>query len=437
MPGILVGNSVTCQKKLDEKYFRKSNFVKTILMMKQDTQKNFAFSSIPVFLAFLCMGFGDVVGPMVGLAKESFRLSNFLAQFLPLMGFIMFGLLSIPLGLFQDRKGKKFLLVMGLILAFIGLIMPITSGMYGPVVKFDPASNGNFYIILLAILLLGAGATILQVSGNPVMRDVSPEGKYSSNLSMGQSVKAVGSSMGFLLPPLVAKPLGLDWTILFPVYAVLILVTLIWMILTPIHEKKEMNSKPATLEACMKLLGNRYILIMVISIFLYVGAEVSMSSGVPILLKEKYGLSNFGLLVAWSLFFLPILVGRFTGALILRILSPKRFLLITVLLALFGILLMFPGSKELAFFGIILVGLGFANIFPLIFSMTVDKFPERTNEISGLMVTAIVGGAFIPPIMGLIAVHVSVLAGFVIPLICIILVFYPAFMNLNNSPDQK
>jgi len=378
------------------------------------------WKSTPIFLAFLCMGFGDVVGPMVSLAKESFHLSNFLAQLLPLMGFIMFGLLSIPLGIFQDRKGKKYLLVLGLIVAFIGLIIPILEGMYGPIVRFETSVNTNFYIILFAILLLGAGATILQVSGNPIMRDVSPEGKYSSNLSMGQSVKAIGSSMGFLLPPLVAKPLGLDWTILFPIYAILILVTLIWVMTIRITERKDLDSKPASIAACFRLLCNGFVLVMVSSIFLYVGAEVSMSSGVPILLKEKFGIETFGLLVAWTLFFLPILIGRFTGALILRILPPKKFLMISVLLAILGITCMFLGSKGLAYGGIVLVGLGFANIFPLIFSITVDKMPERSNELSGLMISAILGGALIPPVMGLIADHTSVLTGFIVPLICIL-----------------
>jgi len=336
------------------------------------------------------------------------------------MGFIMFGLLSVPLGIFQDRKGKKFLLVMGLIVAFIGLFIPIFEGMYGPFVSFETSSYTNFYIILLALLLLGAGATILQVSGNPIMRDVSPEGKYSSNLSMGQSVKAIGSSMGFLLPPLVAKPLGLDWTILFPVYAILILITLIWVMTIKIDEKKDPASKPASIAACIKLLGNGFVIVMVSAIFLYVGAEVSMSSGVPILLKEKFGIENFGLLVAWGLFFLPILIGRFTGALILRILSPKKFLMISVFLAMLGIICMFMGIEGLAYGGIVLVGLGFANIFPLIFSITVDKMPERSNELSGLMISAILGGALIPPVMGLIADHTSVLTGFIVPLICII-----------------
>jgi fucose permease len=379
------------------------------------------------------MGFGDVVGPMVSLAKQSFQLSNFTAQLLPLMGFIMFGLLSVPLGIYQDRKGKKYLLLLGLIIAFTGLMIPILNGMYGPVVTFESNSIGKFYILLFSLLLLGAGATTLQVSGNPIMRDVSQPGSFSSNLSMGQSIKAIGSSMGFLLPPLVARPLGLDWTILFPIYAILILITLIWVYAIKIEEKREMGSKPVSLAACLKLLGNGYVFMMVFSIFVYVGAEVSMSSGVPILLKEKYGITDFGLLVAWALFFLPIVAGRFGGALILRSLAPRKFLIFTVMISLIGILMMLFGTMTMAYFGIVLTGLGFANIFPLIFSITVDKMPERSNELSGLMVSAIVGGAVIPPVMGLLADNTSLLVGFAVPLTCVLCIAWSALVTFRTK----
>ncbi len=159
---------------------------------------------------------------------------------------------------------------------------------------------------------------------------------------------------------------------------------------------------------------------MVLGIFLYVGAEVSMSSGVPILVKEEFGIAEFGLWVAWALFFLPILIGRFTGGIILRHLKPGLFLLITVIISLTGLILMFLGSQVITFICIVLIGLGFANVFPLIFSITVDKMPERSNELSGLMVTAIVGGAILPPIMGFVADLTTVLTGFVIPLFAIV-----------------
>ncbi|TKG95979.1 MFS transporter [Puteibacter caeruleilacunae] len=400
-------------------------------MSKQTTSNN--FKALPIFLAFLCMGFGDVVGPLVSLAKDTFSLSNFTAQLLPFMGFIMFGILSVPMGVYQDKKGKKHVLLLGLVIALIGLIIPIVNGMYGPKVEIEAGSQFKFYVLLGAILLLGAGATILQVAGNPIMRDVSPEGKYSSNLSLGQSIKAIGSSLGFLLPPAVVVAFDMDWSILFPIYAVLILITLFWTKSTPIEEKREADATPATLGSCLGLLKNKYVLMMVMAIFLYVGAEVCMSSGVPVLLKETFGIEGFGLWISWSLFFLPILIGRFVGSAILRVFSPVKFLILTVILALVGTIIMFLGSQVLAFVGIVMVGLGFANIFPLVFSIAIDKMPERSNELSGLMVTAIVGGAFIPPIMGAIADTTSVLLGFVVPMACMVYILITALSNIKKA----
>ncbi|MGC8825023.1 MAG: MFS transporter [Bacteroidales bacterium] len=388
-------------------------------------------SLIAILMVFLAMGFGDVVGPMVSMAKESFSLSNTAAQLLPFVGFLMFGLLSVPVGVFQDRKGKRYTLIVGLVIAFAGLLLPMLAGMYGRL-SVDPTSSWQFVVILMAILMLGAGATILQVAGNPIMRDVSDEGHYSRNLTLGQTIKAIGSSMGFLVPPLLAHWAGLDWTILFPIYTFVLLIALLLVSTTKITERKTGNETPATLGSCLKLLGkNSYVLMMVLGIFFYVGAEVSMSSSVPLLMKENYGLQNLGLVVSWLLFFLPILVGRFTGSIVLRWLAASRFLLTSVGIALAGILLLlFGASKSLAFAGIVMVGLGFANVFPLIFSIAIDRMPERTNELSGLMITAILGGAVVPLMTGIVQDTFSLLAGFFVPLACILYIGFVALKNI-------
>lgn len=400
--------------------------------MNSKSQSNSYFKTVPIYLAFLCMGFGDVVGPLVSLVKDSFDVSNFQAQLMTFSGFIMFGILSIPIGLLQDKKGKKYIMNLGLIIAFIGLIIPVINGMYGPAIELSSAGHGKYYVLLFSILLLGAGATTLQVVGNPIMRDVSPEGQYSSNLSFAQSVKAIGSSLGFLLPPIAVQFFNLDWTLLFPIYSFLILINLLLFNAVGFEEKIKDSEKAATLKSCFSLLANPYVLTMVLAIFLYVGAEVSMSSGVPILMKEKFGIMKFGLWVTWGLFFLPILIGRFTGGLILRVLAPKKFLVITVIISLVGLILLFLGLEILTFTGIVLTGLGFANIFPLIFSITVDKMPERSNELSGLMVTAIVGGAILPPIMGFIADKTTILIGFAVPLLAIFYIFIVALKSRKN-----
>lgn len=385
-------------------------------------------SVYPIFLAFLCMGFGDVVGPMVSLAKESFGLSNFTAQLLPFSGYLMFGLLSVPMGIFQARKGKKTALTLGLAIACVGLVLPILGGMYGVENDFRSGGGFEYYLILLSVLMLGAGATVMQVSGNPIMRDVSAEGRFSSNLSLAQSIKAVGTSFGFLLPPLFLWAMGWKWTVLFPIYAVIVLIACLWVRSTKIDESPTTDA--VSLASCFALLKNRYVALMVLGIFLYVGAESCMNSGVPILLSKEYGFNaqEEGLLISWSLFFLPVLVGRFVGAAILRRMKAERFLLITASLSLLGVLLVFTYDIVSTMAGVILVGLGFANIFPLIFSIAVDKMPRYANELSGLMITAIVGGALVPPVWGVVADHWTTVVAFVVPLICLAYILFVGVM---------
>jgi fucose permease len=226
----------------------------------------------------------------------------------------------------------------------------------------------------------------------------------------------------------------MDWTILFPLFAILIIINLILLGTTHIEEKKQPGVATASLSSCFKLFGsNAYVRLMVFGIFFYVGAEVSMTSQVPILMKDTYHIGNLGLWVTWALFFLPILFGRAVGSYILRSMLPARFLMLTIVVSALGVLFLFIGGQILAFTGIVMIGLGFANIFPLIFSITVDRLPERTNELSGLMVTAIIGGALIPPITGgVIDFSGSILAGFLVPLACIIYIAYVAFRNSNK-----
>lgn len=388
---------------------------------------------LPILMVFFAMGFGDVVGPIVSLAKDTFNLSYATAGLLPMVGFIMFFLLSVPFGLLQDKKGKKFVLNIGLAVAVIGLLLPIFLGMFG---KFtvNPGSMGQFYVLLTAIMLLCGGTTILQVSGNAIMKDVSSEKSYASNMSLAQGIKAVGSSIGFVVPPLAARFFGLDWTVLFPIYCAMVIITLLWLNTAGIEEKKEEKTS-ATFASCFKLFfGNGYVFMMVMAIFVYVGAEVCVSANTPMLFKDVYGKGDGVLLLAWALFFLPILAGRFLGSLVLKKITPKQFLSITAVVATIGVIFIFIQNVYFAYIGTLLIGFGFANIFPLVFSITVANMPERNNELSALMVMAIAGGALFPFIMGAVADTAGLVAGYTVPLVCLAYILFVAFYN--SDPKQ-
>ena len=90
-------------------------------------------------------------------------------------------------------------------------------------------------------------------------------------------------------------------------------------------------------------------------------------------------------------------------------------------------------SEIIAATSVFIIGLSFANIFPLVFSITVDSMPEKTNELSGLMVSAIVGGALIPPIMGFVADSTSIVLGFIVPLLAS---GYALFTSFRSSTKK-
>lgn len=376
---------------------------------------------IPVFLVFLCMGFLDAVGPFVGLAKETFQLSYTLAQLLPFVGFILFFILSIPTSLLQEKKGKKITLLLGLSIAFIGILISTLSRL------------SSFSLLLVTVFLLGAGATIMQVAGNPLMRDVSEPGKYPRNLSLAQFVKAIGSLSGPVLPVLAAKWWGGNWKDVFPIYSTFLFLAILTTAQLKVSAPTASPST-ASFRSCLGLLKEPFVRRMVLGIFLYVGSEVCVSSGIPLLFKSKYQLdiAKIGIL-GTGIFFLALTIGRFLGGLILNWVKPKPFLFGTGILSLLGLLGFIAGTQTLSLVSAFVIGLGFANIFPLIFSITIDAMPERSNALSGLMVMAIVGGAILPPIMGIVADYASMTTGFVVPMGGILYVTLSAVSVLKKS----
>ena len=348
--------------------------------------------TLPIFFAFLCMGFGDAFNSFVGIAKGKFQLDNFEANLIAFAGFIMFGLLSVPMGIIQSKIGKKKTLLTGLIIAFAGVASVMVLGV------------DKFSIFLSAILMLGAGATILQVSGNPIMRDVSDEGQYSSNLSLGQFVKAIGSFTApavFTIAALKGYTEEKCWPVLLPIFAVSILITIISVASLKIEEKS--SERAASIGSCLSMLGNPFVLMMVAGIFLYVGAEVCIGSGMPVYFKSKFGFSMESATQFVTYFYIAIMVARFLGAVILKMITPKSFLIFTSILSLAGFAMLAEGGKTFTIAALFVIAFGFANMFPLIFSIAIDKMPEKSNELSGLMITAICGGAFIPLVMGRLA----------------------------------
>ncbi len=361
--------------------------------------------TLPVFMSFVVMGFIDIVGVATGFIKKDFGLTDDLAQLIPSMALFWFFVMSVPSGILQDRFGKRRMLNIGMLLTGLGMIVPF--------IRY------SFPLMLVAFIMLGIGNTIVQVSANPLLHDVAPHKKFSSYMSLSQFIKAIVSLLGPVIATGMSTLFG-NWKLVFVVYAVTSFLAVLWLYMTYIEETKSGHAA-ATFKSCFSLLGIRFLLIMVLGIFVLVGCEVSMNSNIANFLQSQFGLTLERASLGISLFYAAEMIGRFSGAIILNWISARRFFLLTAILALVSLVLMvLTQSLLVAQIAIFLVGLGMANLFPLIFSIALEKMPDRANEVSGLMIMAVSGGAFFPPLMGLISANVSVIASFFVLVIGVI-----------------
>ncbi|MDO9254015.1 MAG: MFS transporter [Bacteroidales bacterium] len=342
----------------------------------------------PVLMSFFVMSFCDLVGIGVDRIKLDFALSNTLAQLIPSAVFLWFFVLSVPVGILQDRIGKRTVLNIGLLITALGL--------------FFPYFFYSFEMALFGFAMLGIGNTIVQVSANPLLVDVVPANRRSSFLSFSQFVKAIGSMIAAPLAGWLALKFG-DWKLLFLVFGVVSLLSVIWLYFTKIEETKN-TEKRATFASSFKLLGTGYISMMVLGIFLVVGIDVGINAFSGQFLLAKFNSAQTFAESGRSVYFFGKMLGTFGGAILLAKLSSHRFFLWSTILGLVSILsLIFAPADSVAMVLIFVIGLGVANIFPIIYSLTVEKYPLRSNEISGLMIMAVCGGAVLPLLMGWIS----------------------------------
>lgn len=389
--------------------------VKHSIYIRMKNQNNF-IKTLPVFMAFYVMGFPDIIGTATSYVKLEFGLTDTLTQGLTTMVFIWFALLSIPVGVFQNKYSKKLTANLGILFIAVGMLVPILSY--------------SFYGMIVSFILMGIGNTVIQVSANPLMQDVSAPEKLSRNLTLSQFVKAIAGMAGPIIAAFCAKWIG-NWTIVYWVYLIISIITVIWLRATPIRETK--NIKGASILSSLSLLKDRRIALLVLGTFLMVGFDVGMNTNIVGYLK-RFGVTHEEANVGISIYFAALMVGRFLSALILNKVPGSRMLFYCAIISVAAFISMYimPGYIS-GYIAIFCVGLFTAAIFPLIFSTGLQYMPERSNELSGLMIMSVCGGGVIPPIIGLISDNFGLMAGLLLLGLCLAYVIFLSLYIQSNK----
>ena len=351
-------------------------------------KSNSKFAVLPVMFGFFIMGFVDIVGVATSYVKADFAgMDDKVSGLISLSCFLWFLILSIPTGMLMNRIGRKKTVVVSFAITALAMLIPV--------LKYD------FAFVLVAFVMLGIGNTMLQVALNPLVTNVVSAEKLTGTITLGQFIKAMSSFLGPILAAMFAGSVW-GWKAIFPVYAAVTVLAMAWLAVSPIQEQLIEKSE-ITFARTFSLLRDKYIVLFFIGILVLVGVDVGMGVTFPKLLQERCSLPLEKAGMGNSVYFLARTVGAFLGGVVLMRFSASKFFTASSCLALVSLVgLIFSRNLTMILFFVALFGLGYANLFSIIFSLSMQKMPQKTNEVSALLIVGVSGGAVLPPLLGVI-----------------------------------
>ena len=412
--------------------------------------KNYTFALSVLTTLFFMWGFitclNDILIPHL---KAIFTLNYTQVMLIQFSFFTAYAVVSIPAGLLVEKIGYKNGIVIGLITAGIGCLM------------FYPAAGYQSYMMfLIALFVLASGITLLQVAANPYVAILGKPETASSRLNLTQAFNSLGTTIAPLFGSILILSLAVKTTeelskmnlgdltayklaqasavqvpYLGLTAALFVIAALFAVIKLPIIEASEISASGGEGQNFHDIHDSawkyRHLVLGAIGIFVYVGGEVSIGSflvnyfGQP----EIAGLKEADAGRFVSFYWGGAMIGRFLGSYLTRKVKPNLYLTVNAGIAAGLVIISMLTFGQVAMWSILAVGLFNSIMFPTIFTLAIDGLGKHTGQASGILCTAIVGGALIPVLQGFFADNIGIHHAFFIPVLCYI---YIAFYGLKG-----
>ncbi|MCK9621702.1 MAG: L-fucose:H+ symporter permease [Methylobacter sp.] len=373
--------------------------------------------------------------------KSVFTLNYTEAMFIQFCFFAAYFVVSIPSGYWVEKIGYKSGIIAGLSIAGFGCLL------------FYPAASAHSYpLFLAAFFVLASGITVLQVAANPYVTILGNPETASSRLTMTQAFNSLGTTIApyfgalFILGTAVkaadeVKLLNADelsayqaaqaaavQTPYLLLAAILFFIAVVFALikLPKVEASKARDLGGEDDDAHDSAWDYKHLVLGAIGIFVYVGGEVSIGSFLINFLGEPAiaGLAKQEAGKYVSLYWGGAMVGRFIGSAVMQKIQPGKMLAFNAVMAAALVLMAMLGSGHIATWAILAVGLFNSIMFPTIFSLAVSGLGKHTGQGSGILCSAIVGGAILPVVQGAFADWAGIQQAFFIPVLCYAYIAY-------------
>jgi MFS transporter, FHS family, L-fucose permease len=364
-----------------------------------------------------------------------------------LVQFIFFGayfVMSLPAGKVIARAGYRAGIMIGLVVTGIGALL------------FIPAAQWVSYpLFLAAFFVLASGITLLQVAANPYVSLMGEPRYASSRLNLAQALNSLGTTLapalggalilsGVVLGATEIAKLAPDALLAYRseqaalvtgpyiglALTLFALAVVVWLFRLPALTEATERAD-AQHHRFSDVLGFRHVRLGVIAIFLYVGAEVSIGSFLInyLSLPDIGNISEADAAHYVSLYWGGAMIGRFLGFALLRIVDARKLLGVFATAAIILVAATMLTHGRVALWTVVAVGLFNSIMFPNIFTLGIAKMGAMTDKASSLLIMAIVGGAIVPVLQGMLADRIGIQHAFVLPLACYLFIVYYGFVG--------
>jgi FHS family L-fucose permease-like MFS transporter len=376
--------------------------------------------------------------------KAVFTLNYTQAMLVQFCFFTAYFIVSVPSGYLVEKIDYKGGIIAGLSIAGVGCLL------------FYPAASQHSYpLFLAALFVLASGITLLQVAANPYVTILGKPETASSRLTMTQAFNSLGTTIAPYFGALLilstavksaeeikllnanelsayqtAQAAAVQNPYLF-LAAVLFFIAVVFAIIKlpkvkPISRQPENAVKIASDDHHHSAWAYKHLVLGAIAIFVYVGGEVCIGSFLINFLGEAEiaGLAEKEAGKYVSFYWGGAMIGRFIGAAVMQKIQPGKALTFNAVTAAVLVLITILASGSVAMWSILSVGLFNSIMFPTIFSLAVNGLGKHTGQGSGILCSAIVGGALLPVVQGLFADRIGIQTAFFIPVICYLYIAY-------------
>ncbi|SMC86170.1 sugar MFS transporter [Pedobacter nyackensis] len=399
----------------------------TLQVSTENQKDSYVPALISLAVLYFMMGFITVLNDtLVPFFKQGFTLTYSQSSLVQFYFFLTYGLISIPSGKLVEKIGYKNGMVAGFIIASFGAFL------------FFPASIYHQYSLFLAALFIVAiGIVLLQVAANPYITVLGKPETAASRLTLVQGIGSMGTTIApvfgahFILSRLHESNTSSSALIkpyLLIGVGLLAIGLLVWRLKLP-SITTNFSQESEYEEEKRAIFSYRNLRFGVIALFMYVGAEVSIGTFLTNYISDVLAIPDHAANLYLSFYWGGMLVGRFIGAYFLKFFQPGKVLAIAAALAAGLIVCSILGVGLFAVWSMVAVGLCNSIMFAVIFSLSVERLGAQTTKASGLLSTAIVGGAVLSFAQGLIKDHYSWQIAFIIPILCYV---YIIFYGLNG-----